>query len=176
MLIVLMCNVIYSLLFYTHGVTIIGGGEKISLRKILSPGTIIAILSIVIFWFRITVPEPISELVAYVGNATVFLSMMLLGVSIARSDIRKGIRDVHIWLYVAIRMVVLPALILVVLKNTGLDTALVGGMVLMATVPIGNLPLIQAEKIGADTTVLSYATAISTVVSMVTITVFMSMV
>ena len=43
-------------------------------------------------------------------------------------------------------------------------------MCLMTAVPVGNLPMIQAEKMGADTTVLSSAIAATTAFSVIGIT------
>ena len=175
MLCVLVCNVMYSLLFYTHGVAILSGNkEKIRPSQILSPGTIAAILSILIVWFRVSLPEVINETISYVGNATVFLSMLLLGVSIARSGLLEGLKSVKLWLFILVRMVALPAALAVILKSLNIDPVITAGMCLMATMPVGNLPLIQAEKTGEDTTILSRAIAVTTVVSMITITVFMS--
>jgi len=174
MLCVLVCNVMYSLLFYTHGVAVLSGNkQKISPLKILSPGTIAAVLSILIVWFRISLPEAVNETISYVGGATVFLSMMLLGVSIARSGLLEGIKSVKLWLFILIRMIALPALLAVILKLMNLDPVITAGMCLMAAMPVGNLPLIQAEKTGEDTTILSRAIAVTTAVSMITITVFM---
>ncbi len=174
MLCVLVCNVMYSLLFYTHGVAVLSGNkQKISPLKILSPGTIAAVLSILIVWFRISLPEAVNETISYVGGATVFLSMMLLGVSIARSGLLEGIKSIKLWLFILIRMIALPALLAVILKLMNLDPVITAGMCLMAAMPVGNLPLIQAEKTGEDTTILSRAIAVTTAVSMITITVFM---
>ncbi|MBO4395519.1 MAG: AEC family transporter [Eubacterium sp.] len=175
MLCVLVCNVMYSLLFYTHGVAVLSGNkEKIRPSKILSPGTIAAVLSILIVWFEIRLPDVVNEMVSYVGNATVFLSMMLLGVSIARSRLWEALRDARIWLFILLRMMVLPALLAVVLRLLGMDPVIVAGMCLMATMPVGNIPLIQAEKMGEDTSILSRAIAMTTVVSIATITCFMA--
>ena len=177
MLCVLVCNVMYSLLFYTHGVTVLSGHkERIRPSQILSPGTITAVISILIVWFHISLPDVVDETIAYVGNATVFLSMLLLGVSIARTGLADGVKEIRIWLFILIRMIALPALLVVILKTLHMDTVLIAGMCLMASVPVGNLPLIQAEKTGEDTTILSRGIAITTIVSMVTITVFMAVV
>ncbi len=174
MLCVLVCNVMYSLLFYTHGVAVLSGNkQKISPLKILSPGTIAAVLSILIVWFHLSLPDAVNETISYVGNATVFLSMMLLGVSIARSGLLDGIKSLRLWLFILIRMVALPALLAVILKALNLDPVITAGMCLMAAMPVGNLPLIQAEKTGEDTTILSHAIAVTTAVSIITITVFM---
>ena len=106
---VIVCNVMYSLLFYTHGITILGRGkEKMNLKKVFSPGTIMALLALVVFWFDLKPPLIISSSISYIGNATVFLSMALLGVSIARSDITKGLKNIRIWAYILIRMILVP--------------------------------------------------------------------
>ncbi|MCR5214722.1 MAG: AEC family transporter [Eubacterium sp.] len=171
---VIVCNVMYSLLFYTHGIIVLSNGkEKMNLKKVLSPGTIMAILSLVVCWFKFTPPPIISNSITYIGNATVFLSMMLLGVSIARSDVSQGFKDIRIWAYIMIRLIVLPLLMFFVLRAFGFNDLTVLGFSLMAMMPVGNLPLIQSEKMGEDTSLLSSAITVTTIVSMVTITVLM---
>ncbi len=172
---VIVCNVMYSLLFYTHGIVILSNGkEKMSLGKVFSPGTIMAILSLVVFWFDYTPPLILANSVSFIGNATVFLSMTLLGVNIARSDITAGLKNVRIWIYIVLRMILLPIALFGILKAIGSNPTTILGFCLMSLMPIGNLPMIQAEKIGEDTTLLSSAIAITTVVSMITVTVLMT--
>ena len=171
---VIVCNVMYSLLFYTHGITVLSNGkEKMNLKNVLSPGTIMAVVSLVVCWFKFTPPLIIANSISYIGNATVFLSMLLLGVSIARSDITKGFKEVRIWAYIVIRMVLLPIAMFFILRAVGCESITVLGFCLMACMPVGNLPLIQSEKIGEDTELLSSAITVSTIVSMATITALM---
>ena len=172
---VIVCNVMYCLLFYTHGIVVMSNGkEKINLKNVLSPGTIMALLSLLVFWFDIKPPLIISNCISFIGNATVFLSMSLLGVGIARSDITKGLKNIRIWIYIAIRMILVPVLMFFVLRALKFDSVTILGLCLMAAMPIGNLPLIQSEKLGEDTELLSNAIAISTIVSILSITVLMS--
>ncbi len=191
---VIVINVFYSLLFYTHGLTILGRGNKAgenagetsggdhqknglwsTLRSVLNPGTIMAILSLLVFWFGITLPPILANTIEYVGGATVFLSMMLLGVSIARSNFAASLRDARIWGYVALRMLLVPVGIVYLMRALHFDSTATLAMCLMASVPVGNLPMIQAEKIGEDTKILSSAIAVTTVLSIATITVFMAL-
>lgn len=172
---VIICNVMYSLLFYTHGITILSNGkEKMNIKNIFSPGTIMAVISLIVFWFKITLPPIIANSISFIGNATVFLSMTLLGVGIARSNIMKGIKNIRIWIYVLVRMILVPVALFIILKALGRDSITILGLTLMAAMPIGNLPLIQSEKMGKDTELLSSAIAISTVVSIATITILMT--
>lgn len=171
---VIVCNVMYSLLFYTHGITILSHGkEKMNIKKIFSPGTIMAILSLLVCWFKVTPPPIISSSISYIGNATVFLSMVLLGVSIARSDVGKGFKDIRIWGYILIRLIILPVAMFFILRALGCDKIAVLGFCLMAAMPVGNLPLIQSEKIGEDTEILSKAITVTTVASIFIITILM---
>lgn len=172
---VIICNVMYSLLFYTHGIIVMSNGkEKLNLKKILSPGTIMAVVSLVIFWFNIYLPPIIANSISYLGNATVFLSMTLLGVGIARSNITSGIKNPRIWIYIIVRMIAVPVALFFALKMAGFSSITIMGLCLMAAMPIGNLPLIQCEKMGEDTELLSGAIAISTLSSIATITVLMT--
>ena len=133
-----------------------------------------ALLALVVFWFNITPPPIIANTIEYVGNATVFLSMMLLGVSIARSQFFKALKNYRIWLYIGIRMLLVPIALTLTLRAFGFDSVATLALCLMAAVPVGSLPLIQAEKIGEDTTILSTAIAVTTAVSIFTITLLMS--
>ncbi|MCR4897391.1 MAG: AEC family transporter [Lachnospiraceae bacterium] len=171
---VIVCNVMYCLLFYTHGITVLSNGrEKMNLRKVFSAGTIMAVLSLVVCWFRITPPPIIASSVTHMGNATVFLSMTLLGVSIARSDLSKGFKNGRIWGYILLRMILLPMLTFFVLRGLHCPPIAVISVCLMAAMPVGNLPLIQSEKIGEDTELLSGAITVTTIISMATITILM---
>ncbi len=179
---VIVINVFYSLLFYTHGLAVLGPGpaadspenapakKRSVLRSVINPGTVMALFALAVFWFDLSLPPILSNTVQYIGNATVFLSMALLGINIARSSIAKHLSDVRIWVYIVLRMILLPAGIALVLHAFSFDPAATLGVCLMAAVPIGNLPMIQAEKIGEDTSILSSAIAVTTAVSMITIT------
>ncbi len=180
LLYVIVINIFYSLLFYTHGLLILGKGKnpeakrKNPLLSLITPGMLMSILSLVVFWFNITLPPILSNTIEYVGNATIFLSMALLGVFIARSKIAASLKNIRIWIYILIRMIIIPIAVVFLMKALGFDRTATLAMCLMACVPVGNLPMIQAEKIGESTDILSSGIAVTTVVSGVTITAFMT--
>lgn len=178
---VIVINIFYSLLFYTHGMAVLNSGNEIgsktglkALRSTLNPGTIMAFLSLIVFWFGIQLPPILTNTVEYVGNSTVFLSMVLLGASIARSGLASSLKDARIWIFIALRMIALPVVIVLILHAVSFDKTATLAMCLMAAVPVGNLPMIQAEKKGMDTSILSSSIAVTTVASIVTITVLIA--
>lgn len=176
MLYVIVCNVMYCLLFYTHGVQVIGGKKgKLELRKLFTPGTIMALLTLVLFWFHITLPPVLANSIIYMGNATVFLSMSLLGVSIAKASIKEGLKIKGVWGYILMRMILVPIGLGIVLKMLSVEKEMIQAFCLMASMPVANLPLIQAEKVGEDTALLSQAIVVTTLMSFGTITFVMSL-
>ena len=177
MLYVIICNVFYCLLFYTHGIiTLSSGKEKMDIKKIFSTGVIMSVLALVIFWFDIKIPEVLVKTVDYIGSPTVFLSMVLLGASVARSNFIKDMKDAKLWIFILVRLVCVPALAVLVLKGIGAADEMVRTFCLMCAVPVGNLPLIQAEKIGERTDILSRGIIVTTVFSFISITAFMSLI
>ncbi|MBR4777377.1 MAG: AEC family transporter [Lachnospiraceae bacterium] len=181
---VIVINVFYSLLFYTHGMAVLHSGldkntgikRKNPLLSILNPGTVMAILSLVVFWFDLTPPPIIANTIQYIGNATVFLSMALLGVSIARSSFFKSFKNIKIWFYIVLRMIIVPVAIVLVMKLLNFDNDATLALCLMASVPAGSLPMIQAEKMGLDTELLSSSIAMTTFISIFSITALMSVI
>jgi predicted permease len=71
-------------------------------------------------------------------------------------------------------MILVPVALFFALKLAGFSYITIMGLCLMAAMPIGNLPLIQCEKMGEDTELLSGAIAISTLASIFTITILMT--
>ncbi len=176
---IVVINIFYCLLFYTHGLAVIGSddnssGDSSNLRQVFNPGTVMAILTLIVFLLVINLPPILANTVEYVGNSTVFLSMTLLGVSIARSNFMNSLKNWRIWAFIALRMILFPIIVVLILKSVSFDKTATLAMCLMAAVPVGNLPMITAEKKGMDTTILSSAIAVTTVVSILTITVLIA--
>ena len=176
MIYVIICNVAYSLLFYTHGIMRLSRGKsKMSLTKILNPGVIMAVFALFIFWFDISLPPILTNSFTYIGNPTVFLSMILLGGAVAESNFINDVRDLKLWIFILIRMVAVPLAVVIILKSAGVPSEMMKTFCLMSAVPVGNLPLIQAQKSGERTDILSKGIIVTTVFSFLSITVFMAM-
>ena len=174
---VIICNVAYSVLFYTHGILVISGAkEKIKPVMMLNPGVLMSLLALVIFWFDLSFPPILENSFNYIGNPTVFLSMVLLGTAVAKSDLIRDIKDARLWIFILIRMILVPLMVVFVLRMLGAPDVMVKTFCLMSAVPVGNLPLIQAQKTGQRTDILSKGIIVTTVFSFISITLFMTLI
>lgn len=173
MIYVIIFNIMFSIYMYTHGVLVLGG-EGIKLKKLISPGTVSGVAALLIYWFRISVPDMPASFVRYLGNSTTFLTMIMLGASIAQQSIIKCFQDRIVWRYIIYRMLALPAAMTLILKWMHCNSDMILAYCLMLALPAANMPLILAEKEGYPTATLSKVILTTTLVSFFTITCLLS--
>ena len=99
----------------------------------------------------------------------------MLGASLARADIPGSLKRPGIWCYVVIRMIAVPLALFFILKALKLPAGMIEAFALMAMVPAGNLPMVQAEADGLPTATLSEGIVGSTILCFFTITLLMSL-
>lgn len=139
------------------------------LLRILNIGTISAGLTVVIYLTDPPVPAVAADVVSYTGNATVFLSMIVLGGSVAAIPLKKLLSSRRMYLFLAIRMLLLPIAILFLLRRFVTDPLLLGTMAIMVSLPAGNMPLLLSKEMGLKDDELSQGIVLSTFICIVTI-------
>ena len=179
-------NLIYCILFYSIGMALIkrsapageGGGQDKTQSKtapanvllgMINAGTISAVLTVCVYLFKPPVWSVISDPLLYAGRCTTFLSMLVLGVSVASSSIREFVTDVKLWIFVILRGVAVPVIAAFILSFFISDDFMLSTVLLLLAVPAGNMPMIVSRQLGLDDTLFSRGIIMSTLVSVVTI-------
>ena len=168
-------NIAFTLIFYTHGARVLQSGEsgerqKISWKTFINIGTVSGLLALLIFWFGLRLPAVLEDSISYIGRSTTFLSMVVLGVSLAQMPLRKIFSSVRLLLFLVVRMLALPILICLVLKQLIGGGLMIQAIALMLAMPSANLPLMFSKQNGIKTDTLSQGIVLSTLLSIVTIT------
>lgn len=173
MIYVIIFNVLFSLFFYTHGAYILrnrnNNMQSEKEKRKVNIGIISSVIAIALCWFNISLPDVIGDSIIYIANATTFLSMSVLGVSLAMVSPKDIFKGKMIYLYALIHLVIVPVIIGAVMKGSGVDKNMTEAFVLMTALPVANMPLILADKNGHDTTQLSQMILLTTVMSLVTV-------
>ncbi|MCR5093938.1 MAG: AEC family transporter [Lachnospiraceae bacterium] len=187
-------NLVYSLLFYTTGIPLIkraarlhGGGEasdpkpdehrsswKSILKSLLHIGTIAAVLSIFVYLYHPAVPALISDPLLYAGRCTTFLSMLVLGVSVAASPLKEFLTDIKVWCFILLRGLVVPIAVTLILSPFIADQLLLDTVLILLAVPSGSLPMIVSRELHLDDRLFSRGIILSTLIAPVTIPVAMT--
>ncbi len=173
---------LYNLIVYTYGMALArrGASERTgeapektdlstSLRRIINPGVVAAIAALIIFAAGISLPQPVVTFFDYVGDTTIPLSMMLIGVSIAKADLRSYLKDVRMYLFILLRMVAMPITVALLMRNMGYDAVVFGVFIIELAMPVGSIIGLFAKECGADDAYCMKGTVLSTLASIVTI-------
>jgi hypothetical protein len=163
-------NIYYTLFFYTYGYYLAGGeNSKFSLKNMLNIGNLSLIVTIVIFLWQPKIPVLLQDTVNYMANATTLLAMLVIGISLAKTNLKPIFTQPRLYLFIALRFVLVPVLLAMVLRFFIKDDVMYGVIVLLTAVPVGNLPLMRIEETGGDGTVLSQGIILSTILAIATI-------
>ncbi len=162
--------VVYNIVFYTYGMMVMDERFSVSsLKAMVNPGTICCVLAMGIIGFEIQLPDFIKTAVTYLGNAASPLALVLVGFTLAHSDLRKIFGKFQLYLFSFVKLLVLPLLMLPVLRLITDDAAVISVCMLMFGMPVGNMTLILGNERGIDGTMCSAAIILSTVLCVFTV-------
>lgn len=173
---------LYNVIVYTYGMSLArraalekngrDSAEKVSLvvslKRMINPGVVAALLALIIFAAGIKVPAPVVSLCEYMGDTTIPLSMMI-GVSIAKSDLKSYLKDVRMYVFILLRMVAVPIAVALLMRNMGFDSVVLGVFIVELAMPIGSVIGLFAKECGADDAYCMKGTVLSTLASIITI-------
>ena len=139
------------LFFYTYAVYLFSRKPKFRLLEIFkNPVSVASILAIVLFVIPWRMPAFLSETFKLIGDMTVPMSMMVMGSMLASVKIKKLVTDKKAYIVSALRLVVLPAVVMGAIVAVSLflpmepDTKSV--IVLMCALPCGSMNVIYSEN------------------------------
>jgi len=144
-------NMGYQLFFYTYGMYLYSGSEKLSFRALLrNPVTIASFASLLIFLSPFRFPAAIQDTLSAVGNMTTPLSMMIVGCAMV--GIRPGrlFKDRQGYAVSAVRMVIFPLLMLLFMRLLRVPFAPASALVLITALPSGTLNVVMAQQYNCE--------------------------
>lgn len=178
-------NLLYNLLIYTLGISLLqraarGQAEEQEavpetafasgrLQKLFNAGTISAAVTIIFYLSNLRVPVIISSALSYTGRATTFLSMLVLGVSVAQIAPKKIFSHPKLYLFTILRQIFVPIGCVFLMRGLIDSKLIVNTMLLMAAVPAGNMPLMLAKQMNMESEPISQGIILTTILSLVTV-------
>ena len=165
---------VYNFVFYTYGVALMEGRFSLSsLKSMANPGTVSGILAIAVILLEIQLPDFLKTAVTYLGNVTSPMALAAVGFALANSDMRKIFGQPRLYMFSAVKLLILPLLMLPLLRLVTQDEALVPVCMVMFGMPVGNLPLILGSQKGLDVTSCSASIILTTVLCVLSVPVLL---
>ncbi len=178
------CGLVYNVIIYTYGIASlkavslrqhpgesgnVTSGSGFSLRSMFNSGMILSVLTIVVYLADIKVPGMVNTTLTYIANCTTFLSMIVLGTSVAQMVPKEVFTKWRLYVFLVLRQILLPIGLIFVMKLFITNDLMLRSIVIMSAMPAGNLPLMMAKQYGVKEDVISAGIILTTVATIVTI-------
>ena len=179
----------FNLLLYTYGIAVArkdgrvendatdggkknGKGDKSDRggwRGLLNSGVVACIAALVIFVFHIPLPDAAVSFFDYMGNATIPLSMIVIGISIGKMPFRKIFSSARMYFFCVVKLLVAPLAAAFLFRGLFSSEMLFGIFVLMFSMPVGSIVTMILNEYGRGETICSQGIVLSTLLSLITI-------
>ncbi|WP_066716358.1 AEC family transporter [Clostridium sp. Marseille-P299] len=120
------------LILWTHGQSLMEQKVQFNWKKIIHNVNLIAVLiGIILFFTQIKMPEIVGTTMSNLSATLGPVSMMMLGMTMAQIEWKKVFLDTRIYIITILKMIVCPAVILLILKFSPLSTLVPNGQTIL---------------------------------------------
>lgn len=144
-------------------------GGNLSIKRFVNPGLVAIIIGFGLFLFSIELPYPIYKTLDLMGSLTTPLAMLFIGSILADVKSSEILSEKRVFVVCIIRLLILPALVMLILKFLGFEEHLLSIPVIITAMPAAANAAIMASKFNNDYHLTSKIVFLSTLFSVLTI-------
>ena len=167
---------VFNLYIWSHGVMILRRTRRVKPREfLLTPCVVAALLGAAMFLLRIRLPGILHDAMGYLAGLNTPLPMIITGILIAEVDPKTLFNDPRLWLTAAMRLLILPLLMLAVLVALRVPSWFDGaktvslGIMIASACPTAISCVMMPARCGADAALGARLVAVTTLFSILTI-------
>lgn len=145
-------------------------GEKtgFQLCKILNVGVVSCAVALVIYLTKLPIPMVVENAVDSISGLTAPLSMMVIGDSLTKINLKKLFCNGRMLVFSAIKLLLIPIVGVSLIKLLGLNPLLTGVCMIMLATPVGSMNAMLAQEYGGDYELASQGVTITTLLAVIT--------
>lgn len=168
-------NIVFNAMTWTLAVyAITGDKSKIKPVKILlNPPTIATVLALPFFFCNVSVPDNVLTTIGYLGDMTLPLSMVILGIRLADIKFTRLFTSAPVYGVALVKLVVSPlaalGVMLLVRLLIPVETTVIVALFIIFAMPSASSALNFAEMYGGDCDTAAKATLTNTLLCVLTI-------
>ena len=174
------CCLVFNMIIYTYGAASLKAVAKeqhpdedredvFSAKDIINSGTVMAVITIVVYLLDIKMPDIIDSTLNYIADCTTFLSMIVLGVSVAQMVPKEVFTRWRLYVFLILRQILVPVLFIFVMRMFITNELILKTIAVMAAMPAANMPLMMAKQYGVKEDMISAGIILTTLTSIFTI-------
>lgn len=166
-------NLVFNIAVFTIGVWLInkdkGNNTKFDIKLLLTPGVIVAFLSLVVYFINIKPPAMICNAVRMVGSITSPAAMLVIGFTLARMDIKSVFSHWRIYPWTIAKQLIIPLILWIpfsaIIKNEILLTV----TFILFAMPVANNAVLFANTYDGDSSLAARSVFITTLFALITV-------
>ncbi|KMT21047.1 AEC family transporter [Clostridium cylindrosporum] len=166
-------NVGFNIFVWTIGILIFQSGNvkgKGLLRKVfINPGIISVSIGMTLFVFSIKLPYVISETIKLIGNITIPLSMIIVGVSLCGTSLKSAFKEGVYYYASFFRLVLVPLVVYFILTLFKFKGIYLGIPLIVSAMPAAANTVTFAQIYNGDVSCATKITIVSTIFSAITL-------
>lgn len=160
----------FNLLSYSIGPLMLAGQAKFRWQQLLSPCIVTSVIALMVALFHINMPTLLGECLNFTGSLTTPLSLLLVGSLLSDLPFGRAFTSPRLWALAAFRLLILPIMLWLFLKWTGIGTPLVANIaVILMAMPTALNGSMLAMEYGGDTECMAQSIFLATLMSIITI-------
>lgn len=159
----------FNLLSFTMGPLMLAGAKRFKVRQMFSPCVVASLVALFLALTGLRPPQLLGEMLDFVGDITVPLSLLVVGSLLAGIPARQVFANPRLWTLSALRLLVLPMSLWLILRGMDVGYMVMGVAVTQMAMPIAVNGSMLSMEYGGDTECIAQATFLTTLVSIVTI-------
>lgn len=159
----------FNLLAYTLGPLMLAGMGKFTWKQLCSPCVIASVLALILALTGIHPPQLTGEMLGFVGDITVPLSLLMIGSLLAGLPARQVFSVPRLWILSALRLLVMPIVFCLLLRLWQVDTMTMNVAVVEMAMPVAVNGTMLCMEYGGDTECMAQSTFLMTLTSIITI-------
>ena len=162
---------VFNVLLWTHGVILMGDsdGLKGAWKNFLTPAIISIVIGIILFLFRLRLPQFIENPLEMIASMNTPLGMIVAGANLAQGNILKSLKNKRFYYLSFIKLMLYPLAALVVLWLLPLDFEVAFTVFIAVACPAGASVIMFAQRYDRDAYYASEIFVITTLLSAITL-------
>ena len=162
----------FNLLIFTVGIFLVMGGKKQQIpwkKLIYNPSLIAVVIALILFFLRIEMPAPAREVMSYLGQMVVPMSMLLIGAALGRMELKTVFGSGLSYAVCAIKLLIVPLPVFFLLRMIVRDPVVLGILTVMSAMPSASISPILSAEYGGESAFASRSTFLTTLLSLATV-------
>lgn len=169
-------NIAFNTLNWTLGIYILSGRkEYISLKKVaLNPATIAVSIGLILFFFKVPMPQEISKGISLIGNMTTPMAMIVTGIRLAEMPFKEIFKGFNIYIVSFLRLIMSPIVTFTILSVFTIAPLIKSVLIIIMAMPCAVTTIAFSERYGANSKEGVKCVLLSTILSVITIPILMT--